>query len=268
MQLEGKVAFVTGGGGGIGLGIAQAFVENGMKVVVADINPAYLEEAAAELGAAAMPLVLDVTRLESWAGARQVAIARFGRVDVLCNNAGVATERMPLDQLPPKEFARVMEINVTGVYNGVATFAPGMREQRSGHIVNTSSMNGLIPYGTFAAYCASKYAVLGMSEAIRQELAPSGIGVSILFPGLTRSRMSTDPKVGAIADLDEETRRRLAQAQMMEPIWLGRAVARAIEANEPYIVTHPGSKPMIDKRFEAILAAFGEPAEPGFKEGF
>lgn len=264
MQLQGKTAFITGGGGGIGGGIAEAFVEKGMRVVLADVDVAFAEEQAARLGANAMAVALDVTSLDGWTRARAAAEARFGQIDVLCNNAGVSTPRMPLDQFPPEEFARVMAINVTGVFNGIACFAEGMRARNQGHIVNTSSMNGLLPFGTFAAYSASKFAVLAMSDALRQELALHGVGVSTLFPGLTRSRMSLDTKAGA--DIGQLARAQL-EANMMQPIWLGRAVARAIEANEPYIITHPDYKASLEARFSAILGAFAEPAQPGYKTG-
>ena len=190
MKLEGKIALITGGGGGIGGGIARAFAEKGMKLVLADINVVHAQEQAAEFGENAIAVALDVTSLASWAMARKLAHDRFGTVDVLCNNAGISMPREPLDKVPPERFARVMAINVTGVYNGVVTFAEDMRQRRSGHIVNTSSMNGLLAFGTFAAYSASKFAVTGLSEALRDELAPFGVGVSIVFPGLTRSRMS------------------------------------------------------------------------------
>lgn len=264
MHLDGKIAFISGGGGGIGGGIAEAFIEKGMNVVLADIEIAYATEQAAKFGERALPLTLDVTSLESWAAARQAALARFGRIDVLCNNAGIATPRMPLHQFPPEEFARVMAINVTGVYNGIVTFAEEMRVRGSGHIVNTSSMNGLNPYGTFAAYSASKFAVLGLSDALRQEMQPHGVGVSTLFPGLTRSRMSLDPKVGADSG---QIPREVLEANMMQPIWLGRAVARAIENNEPYIITHPDYKSTVEARCRAVLEAFGEPAQPGYRTG-
>lgn len=264
MQLQDKVAFISGGGGGIGGGMAEAFVERGMFVVVADIELDYARDEAAKLGDRALALALDVTRLDSWDAAQEAALARFGRVDVLCNNAGVSTTRTALDRFAPEEFERVMAINVTGVFNGVRTFAGEMRERRSGHIVNTSSMNGLSPYGTLAAYSASKFAVFGLSDALREELAPHGVGVSTLFPGLTRSRMSLNRKSGAdVGDLP----RLVLEANMMEPIWLGRAVAAAIEANAPYIVTHPEYKPHTEARFGAILEAFGEPAQPGYSTG-
>jgi NAD(P)-dependent dehydrogenase (short-subunit alcohol dehydrogenase family) len=258
MKLEGKVAFITGGGGGIGSGIAEAFAERGMKLVLADIDFDHASEQARRFGDAAIAVALDVTSLDSWAAAREAAYGRFGTIDVLCNNAGISQPRTPLDQVPPDTFRRVMAINVTGVYNGVVTFAGDMRERRSGYIVNTSSVNGLIAFRTFAAYSASKFAVTGMSEALRDELAPFGVGVSILYPGLTRSRMSLqDADAGFIS-------RDTLESGMMEPIWLGRAVVRAIEQNDLYIITHPEHRSIIEGRLRSVLAAFGEPAQPGY----
>lgn len=264
MNLAGKIAFISGGGGGIGIGMAEAFIEKGMFVVLADIDIGYTSAQAEKFGPRALALALDVTSLESWAAARDAAQAHFGQIDVLCNNAGISTARMPLDECPPAEFARVMAINVTGVYNGIVTFAGALRARGQGHIVNTSSVNGLNPFGTFGAYSASKFAVLGMSDALRQEMTPHGVGVSTLFPGLTRSRMSLDPNVGADKG---QIPREVLEANMMQPVWLGRAVAKAIEGNQPYIITHPGYKAVMEARFQAILDAFGEPAQPGYQTG-
>jgi NAD(P)-dependent dehydrogenase (short-subunit alcohol dehydrogenase family) len=262
MDLAGKTALVTGGGGGIGAGIAEAFVEKGMQVVVTDINLDYARAEAERLGNGVLALQHDVTSLDSWAAVKRAALDAFGAVDVLCNNAGVATAFKPLDQVAPDEFDRLMAINVRGVYNGVITFAPEMRERGSGHIVNTSSMNGLLAHGTFAAYSASKFAVAGLSEALRVELAPFGVGVSILYPGLTRSRMSEGQQPGLDAKTAEVIRSR-----MMQPVWLGRAVARAVETNQLHIITHPGHKAQVEARFQEILAAHGDPAEPGYVGG-
>jgi len=261
MEVAGKVAFITGGGGGIGGGIAQACAEKGMKLVLTDINLDYAQEQAAIFGDNAIALQHDVTSLDSWASVRDAAFARFGQVDVLCNNAGIATAFKPLFDTPPEEFARVMAINVTGVYNGFMTFFPHMRDRGNGHIVNTSSMNGLTPFGNFSAYSASKFAVTGLSDGLRDEMAPHGIGVSILFPGLTRSRMALAEDSPAAADKE-----RIA-ASMMEPVWLGRAVVRAIEQNEPYIISHPFYRPIFEQRCQKQLDAFREPAQPGFPSG-
>ena len=265
MQLEGKTAFITGGGGGIGGGMAQAFAEKGMRLVLADIDVGHARANARDLGGDAVALALDVASLDSWAAAREAALARFGQVDVLCNNAGISTPMMPLAEMSPEAFAQVMAINVTGVYNGVVTFAGHMRRRGSGHIVNTSSINGLIPHATFAAYSASKFAVTGLSDALRGEMAPLGIGVSTLFPGLTRSRMSLS--VNAKAAASDQQLAASIEASMMEPIWLGRAVARAIEENAPYIISHPGYRPTFEARCRDLLDSFREPAQPGYRGG-
>jgi NAD(P)-dependent dehydrogenase (short-subunit alcohol dehydrogenase family) len=180
MDLTGKTAFITGGGGGIGGGIAEAFVEQGMLVVIADIDLARAQDEAAKYGGKAMALEIDVTSLHSWALARERALAHFGQVDVLCNNAGVSVEWKPLTEIAPETFDRAMKINVYGVFNGVKTFAHDMMARGYGHICNTSSLNGLISHGTMATYSASKFAVTAMTDALRDELAPHGVGVSAL----------------------------------------------------------------------------------------
>jgi NAD(P)-dependent dehydrogenase (short-subunit alcohol dehydrogenase family) len=262
MELAGKTALVTGGGGGIGAGIAEAFVEKGMKVVITDINLDYAKAEAERIGGGALALQHDVTSLDSWAAVKKAAQDAFGSVEVLCNNAGISQQFKMLDEVSPEEFDRLMAINVRGVYNGVISFSRDMRERGHGHIVNTSSMNGLIAHGTFAAYSASKFAVAGMSEALRVELAPFGVGVSILYPGLTRSRMSEGQQPGLDPKVAE-----IIRSRMMQPVWLGRAVARAVENNELHIITHPDHRPQLEERFRGILAAHGEPAEPGYVGG-
>lgn len=258
MQLESKVALITGGGGGIGAGIAEALLERGARVVLTDIDEDYVRAEAERLGGGAIGLQHDVTSLESWDRVRSAA----GDVDILCNNAGISTRRMPLDELPPETFAQVMAVNVGGVYNGVRTFVPAMRRRGSGHVVNVSSLNGLLSHPTYATYSASKYAVTALSEALRGELEPAGIGVSVLFPGLTRSRMSLDPEKGAAPDMPDPA---VMEANMMEPIWLGRSVADAIERNQLYIISHPDVKAHLAGRYDAILGAFGAPAQPDYR---
>ena len=262
MDVAGKVVLVTGGGGGIGAGIAEAFAEKGAKVVVTDINLAYAQAEAERIGRGVIALEQDVTSPESWASVKAAIEAAFGPVDVVCNNAGISLHFKPMEEVTLEEFDRVMAINVRGVFLGCTTFMPEMKARKSGHIVNTSSVNGQIPHGTFAVYSASKFAVSGLSEALRQELAPFGVGVSILYPGLTRSRMSE----GQVPDLPEAARKALA-ARMMEPVWLGRAVVRAVENNELHIISHPDHIETLKARVDALYAAFGEPAQPGYVAG-
>ncbi len=255
MDVAGKSVLITGGGGGIGGGIAEAFAEKGARVFVADVVMDYAEATAKAAGLTA--IALDVTKLESWAAAK----ALTGDVDILCNNAGISTPFQSLLDTDPALFERVLAINVAGVFNGIRAFGPAMKARGSGHIVNTSSVNGLIPHGPFATYCASKFAVLGLSDSLRQELASHGVGVSVLFPGLTRSRMSMAMKDDM--GLDDESFARI-EAGMMDPLWMGRAVVKAVESNQPYIITHPDHKPVLEARHADILAAFGEPAQPGY----
>ena len=262
MDVSGKVVIVTGGGGGIGAGVVEAFVEKGAQVAITDINPDYAWAEADRIGSGTMALQHDVTSPASWDAVKAEVEAQLGRVDVLCNNAGVALPFKPLEDVTSDEFARVMAINVTGVFNGCKAFIPEMKARGSGHIVNTSSVNGQIPFETFAAYSASKFAVTGLSEALRSELAPAGVGVSILYPGLTRSRMSE----GQVPDLPPEAAKALA-ARMMEPVWLGRAVVRAVESNTLHIITHPDHRSGLEARINDLYAAYGEPAQPGFAGG-
>ncbi|MDR2857193.1 MAG: SDR family oxidoreductase [Novosphingobium sp.] len=262
MDVAGKVVLVTGGGGGIGAGMAEAFAEKGAKVAVTDINPAYAQAEAERIGRGTIALAQDVTSPESWAEVKAAVEARLGAVDVLCNNAGIALPFKPMEDISLAQFDRVMAVNVRGVFLGCTAFMPEMKARGSGHIANTSSVNGQLPHQTFAVYSASKFAVAAMSEAIREELAPFGVGVSILYPGLTRSRMSE----GQAPDLPEEMRKQLS-ALMMEPIWLGRAVVRAVEDNRLHIITHPDHLPALKARIDALYAAFGEPAQPGYIAG-
>lgn len=257
IELAGKSALITGGGGGIGGGMAEAFVERGMRVTLADVDLDFAEAKAAELGSAARAIHLDVTSLDSWTAVK----AAVGDVDVLCNNAGIGTRFEPLIEMDPDLFDRVMAINIGGVYKGIRTFVPAMQARGSGHVINTSSANGLLPHGTFAAYCASKFGVLGLSDSLRQEMEPHRVGVSVLFPGLTRSRMSDGIKDSMAMD---DVSWAAFSATMMEPIWIGRAVVKAVEGNLPYIVTHPDHGPMLEQRHAAIMAAHGEPAQPGY----
>jgi NAD(P)-dependent dehydrogenase (short-subunit alcohol dehydrogenase family) len=257
MDLEGKVAFITGGGGGIGGGMAEALFEKGMKVVLADLKPDDARAEAAKYGDRAIAVPLDVTSPQSWAAARAEALERFGAVDVLCNNAGVSIEWTPLVDVPPEQFDLAIKVNLYGVYYGVKAFGPDMVARKAGHIVNTSSLNGLISMGTMGPYSASKFAVTALSEALRQEMAPHGVGVSTVYPGATRSGMTA-----AIAERRPDV---MGLQNIMEPVWVGRAVARAIEQNQAHVISHPGPKPVWERWVNELGESFGEPAQPGYK---
>jgi NAD(P)-dependent dehydrogenase (short-subunit alcohol dehydrogenase family) len=190
-DLTNKVAFVTGAAGGIGLGMARAFAEAGMKVAIADIDAKTLAEAGAELeqaGATVFTVPLDVADLASWQTAAEAVERRLGPVQILCNNAGVSTLGMKFDTISPELWRKVVDINLNGVFNGVHTFLEGMRSAGGGHIVNTSSMGGMFGVANLSPYVATKFAVVGLSEALRAELACFAPAVCAADCGARRGR--------------------------------------------------------------------------------
>src|SRR5690606_6581939 len=204
-DLTGKVAFITGGANGIGFGMARAFLAEGMKVVIADWNAAHIEKARETLkGNNAVHFVRsDVTDRADLKTAVDEALAAFGKIHVLCNNAGISGGGAA-DDPNFEAFDRVMAVNFGGVLNGSKIVVPIIKEQgEGGHVVCTSSMAGVVPLPGLAAYSASKYAVRGFAESLRMQLAPLGIGVSCLCPGATRTGMLHPPEDAPEADFDE-----------------------------------------------------------------
>jgi NAD(P)-dependent dehydrogenase (short-subunit alcohol dehydrogenase family) len=267
-ELAGKVALITGSAGGIGLGIARACAHDGMKVVLSDIDEAELRQSAAELtrsGASVMTLRLDVTDRADWQNAAERIPSAMGRVQLLVNNAGVSTLGMKFDEISPALWDRVIEINLTGVYNGVRYFLEGMRDAGGGHIVNTSSMGGLIGSPALAPYSAAKFGVVGLSESLRAELAEWGIGVSVLCPGGVRSRLwRTSRPVRGLPDADTpplDVSGQSARPEAMDPYEVGRRVLDAVVADEFYIITHPEFRAAIEGHNEALLHGFDRAKE-------
>ncbi len=193
-ELTGKVAVVTGAASGIGYALAKKWVSHGMKVVLADVEEDALEKAADELGeiGKVMAVPTDVSLPESVEELRQQAEA-FGQVRVVCNNAGVVgVVGGPSWDKPMSEWEWVIGVNLWGVIHGIRAFMPGMVERDEGSIVNTASVAGLLPVPFAAHYSASKYAVVGISPSIQQELAILGLNVriSVLCPGWIRTRIA------------------------------------------------------------------------------
>jgi NAD(P)-dependent dehydrogenase (short-subunit alcohol dehydrogenase family) len=256
-ELLGKVAFITGSASGIGLGIAQACAQAGMKVVLSDIDEAELEQAAAGLKDTDVTTVrLDVTDRDGWArAARDVP----GPVQLLVNNAGVSTNGMRFEEIGPELWDAVVAINLTSVYNGVHYFLDGMRAAGGGHIVNTSSMGGLVGFPGLSPYAATKSGVVGLSESLRAELAINNIGVSVLCPGGVRSRLwRTSRAVRGLPDTDippDDVSGQSATAAML-PEEVGRRVLDAVIANEPYIITHPEMRFVVTQRNDSLMRGF------------
>jgi NAD(P)-dependent dehydrogenase (short-subunit alcohol dehydrogenase family) len=189
MRLQGKVVIVTGGAAGIGFAYARRFLAEGARVVVADIADPVA--AAEKLGAGdrALGVLVDVADAASARAMAEAAAARFGRVDVLVNNAAVfaALKPTPFDEIPEAEWDRVMAVNVKGIWNCVRAVAPIMRRKGGGRVVNAAS--AIVAKGTamLLHYVASKGAVVAMTRALARELGPDGIAVNAVAPGLILS---------------------------------------------------------------------------------
>lgn len=275
-SLNGKTAFITGGASGIGFGIAQALAAQGVKLAIADVNHETLKTAAETLrahGATVHSLILDVRDREQWKVAADEAEANLGPVQIVCNNAGV-TGYTPIVDTSPEYFDWIIAVNLTGTFNGIHTFGPRMIDRKQGgHIVNTASTAGLYPIrnSTVGAYVASKFGQVGLTEALRPEMAPHGIGVSILCPGLVTTEigpnvMKLRPDAARLQQkpltpLQQKLRARSRQFGMA-PIKVGERVIRGILANELYIITHPEFREMVAERCEKLLDSFRESADP------
>jgi NAD(P)-dependent dehydrogenase (short-subunit alcohol dehydrogenase family) len=264
-QLAGRVAVVTGGGSGIGRGMALAFAEAGMHVALADIEGAAADKVAAEVvdrGVRALPVVTDVAKLSSVQALADRVEAELGGAHVLCNNAGVA-HFGPLAENRDDDWEWLLSVNLKGVANGLQVFLPRMLERgEPAHIVNTASMAGLIAVPTLGIYTATKYAVVGITETLHQELAETPASCSVLCPGVVntgifnseRNRPDTLGGPGQ-APLPPEARTLMEQGGK-DPLEVGRMVRQGVLDDELYIFSHPEAKDIFDVRAAAIDAAF------------
>jgi NAD(P)-dependent dehydrogenase (short-subunit alcohol dehydrogenase family) len=274
----GRVAVVTGAAGGIGRALAEAFVEAGSAVVLADLDGHGATAAAAGLEAAGgdvLAVTVDVADPSSVDALAATTVERFGRVDVLCNNAGVSTFNLLHDQTLD-DWRWVMEVNLWGVVNGVHSFLPILRAQdTTSHVVNTSSMGGLMgPVPFIGPYQASKAAVIAISEALRVECATFApqVGVSVLCPSSTdtavmESERARPPAFGSEQRSDDAEAMRLAIKSTFMAEAGGSTAAEvadrtvaAIRAGDFWIFVHDGELPMVQARVDEIVAAFPKAA--------
>lgn len=247
-------AFVTGGASGIGLGIADALASHGIPVTIADIDEATLETIFASRSGQFRGQILDTRDRNQWLTAKAEAEAAFGPVDILVNNAGIGPDGRDFADMEPESFDRIIGINLTGMFNGVSTFAADMRARGTGHIVNTSSIAGLAPsIPGVGAYTVSKFGVVAMSEGLRIELESHGVGVSVLCPGLVATNLpQTTLKLGGeLRDI-----RGSMGDSGVSTADVGEAVVRGITENMPYIITHPNQWPAVEQRMQTIREAF------------
>jgi NAD(P)-dependent dehydrogenase (short-subunit alcohol dehydrogenase family) len=243
-NLAGKTAFITGGAGGIGLGMAHAFRAEGMRVVIADLHLPDLPDADDLLS-----VIVDVTDRESVAAGVSEAIARFGAIDVVCANAGLGGGGAAAAEPEYEGWNKIMAVNLDGVVHTVKAIVPAMRDRAAGgHVVVTSSVAGItaLPF-EHGAYTASKFAVRGLGESLRLSLAEEGIGVSILCPGLTDT--------GMLGGADEESLEFTRITGAMNPIEVGYAVVRGIRENAPYIFTHAEFADEFRMLFDELIEA-------------
>ena len=193
-DLRGKTAFITGGSSGIGLGIAKVLAAEGMKVAFTYRSQKHLDEAMRHFSAhpeqQVLPIKLDVTDRAGFTAAADAAEAALGPVQLLVNNAGVGVLGL-IEQATYADWDWVLGVNIGGVVNGIHTFLPRMLASgREGHIVNVSSVGGLAALGAAGLYATSKYAVVGLSESLRADLAGRPIGVSVYCPGPVKSNIA------------------------------------------------------------------------------
>jgi NAD(P)-dependent dehydrogenase (short-subunit alcohol dehydrogenase family) len=269
-ELTGKTAFVTGGASGIGLALGRAFAEAGMKVILADVETEALSAAVKSLhnvGPGVRGIICDVADPANVDRAAKETIEAFGNVHVVCNNAGVAAAG-GIDNISLDNWRWVIDVNLMGVVYGVRAFLPHIRSHgEGGHFVNTASMAGLNGGLGFSPYTASKFAVVGMSEGLSEQLKPHGIGVSVLCPHFVRTRIgesgrNRQERYGASQTPDPAS----PMGQMLafisasiaagvDPADVAARVVAAIQAGELYVFTHPDMRNVVDARFAAIQAA-------------
>lgn len=268
MDWHGKTAFITGGVSGIGFGIARAFSNAGMDLILSYRNKAYraaAEEWFAERGRTVRFVKLDVTDRVGFAA----AAAGAGKVHVLVNNAGVSVFG-PTDEASYADYDWIMGVNFGGVVNGLVSFLPGMKAHGDGgHVVNVASMAAFCAGPQAGIYTASKFAVRGLTESLRYNLAPYGIGVSLMCPGLTRTNAWDSalkrPKGFAESGFAPPDRGELEQFGTafelgMDPLEVGEKTLAGMSANQGLILTHPDHREDIDEIYRTTLAAL--PNEP------
>lgn len=263
MDVSGKVAFVTGGAAGIGLGIARAFAVRGAKLMLADINAAQLEKAAAELSASGVEVstvVCDVADEQAVRDAAAATVERFGKVHIVVNNAGVGAGGRA-GESAIEDWRWIVDINVMGVVHGIEVFTPLIKSNgEGGYFVNTASMAGHVASPAMASYHATKFAVVGYSEALKDDLARDNIGISVLCPAWVRTQIYNSrlnsPTVKATNGAEEDSAAFSIMKDVVDngiaPELVGEWTADCVEAGRFYIFTHPSMLAHIDARHDQI----------------
>ena len=260
-ELAGKVAVITGGGSGFGLAMGHKFAAEGMAVVLADIDEAALQEAAAEIDGEVMTHRADVTKFEDMEALAAAAIDRFEQVNVVCNNAGIAAFGGMLE-MSVSDWQWVIDVDLMGVVHGVKAFLPHLVEHGDGHIVNTASVSGFLSQPGMSAYNAAKFGVIALSESLFYELQvlESTVGVSVLAPAWVQTRIfeadryrpGAESPEGTVAELVRPMMVKLAERGRLTAEDIADRVAEGVKANQFYILPHKGILSIVKHRHEDI----------------
>ncbi|MEQ1888021.1 MAG: SDR family NAD(P)-dependent oxidoreductase [Alphaproteobacteria bacterium] len=265
-DVKGKVAFITGAASGMGLGMARAFGAAGMKVMLSDIEDAALQEQVNDLksrGYDVAGVQTDVTKVEALQNAAKKTIETFGKVHVLCNNAGIGVGGKS-ETCDLRNWQWCVDVNLWGVVYGLQAFVPLILSHgEEGHVVSTASMAGMYGVRNLGPYNAAKFAVVGIMETMMAENRGTKLGVSVLCPGAvatnignsTRNRQqeyggAAAPSAGGM-DITSDM-----LAQGLHPDIVGKQVLEAILKNQPYIFTDPGMRRMVESRMRKIMAGY------------
>lgn len=274
-QFADKTAIISGGAEGIGLSIAKALGEQKMNIVLADIDQKNLEKASLELrgsGISVLPVTLDVADEAQWYDAAQQAIERFGKIHMVVNNAGIGGDTGPIQNAQTKGWQWALDVNLMGVMYGAKVMVPLIKQHgEGGWIINVASMAGMggIPYN--GAYTATKTAVVALSESWAAELQSKGIKVSVLCPAFVQTRIydsnrnrplkyQNDTATPTNEDSFADKTKHLVENGIDVSI-VGKRVVEALNDGELYIFTHPNYRAIVQRRFQAIDAAFERAAQ-------
>jgi NAD(P)-dependent dehydrogenase (short-subunit alcohol dehydrogenase family) len=260
-QLAGKVAVITGGGSGFGLAMGHKFAAEGMAVVLADIDEAALDEAAAGIAGDVMTHRADVTKFEDLEALAAAAIERYDRVNIVCNNAGVAGFGGMLE-MSISDWQWVIDVDLMGVVHGVKAFLPHLVDHGDGHIVNTASVAGMLTQPGMSAYNAAKFGVIALSESLfyELELLESTVGVSVLAPAWVQTRIfeadryrpGAESPEGKVAELVRPLMVKFAERGRLTADDIADNVVEGVKANQFYILPHKGVLSIVKHRHEDI----------------
>ncbi len=263
-----KVAFITGAAAGIGLGMARAFAAKGMKLGLADMDAGKLAEVKqlfAELGHDVLVFPVDVANRDELKQAAAAVAARFGALHVVCANAGVSGYIGPLQEGTDKDWDWIIDVNLKGTVNTIQAALPHlMLNPEQSHIVLTSSISGLRVYEPSRGqgmYNTTKYALVGLGEALHADLHHLGMGVSILCPGVVNTDISNSgrhrpARYGGPFEVKGDFVLAKAAKNGTDPLEFGQWVMKAMEQDQLHVITHPEDRPIIEARHKRILQAF------------